>query len=102
ALPAVVVAGAEPRQNLLLLGCQGNGEFFADKGAAGRAARLDGLTYTPGGGARPLSDRGAADAAFLRSMLALARTQEPRGLGPRRGSGPEPGRPTAGTQRPRS
>ena len=83
-LPAIVAAGGEARQNLLLLGCHGNGEFFADRGAAGKAVRLDGLTYTQGGGARPLPDRGAADPAFLRSMLTLARTPEPRGLGPPR------------------
>jgi len=84
ALPAVVASGGEPGQSLLLLGCQGNGEFFADRAGGGRAARLEGLTYTPGGGARPLPDKGPADAAWIRDMLGLARMKEPRDLGPPR------------------
>jgi hypothetical protein len=83
-LPAIVAGGGDGRQNLLLLGCQGHGEFFADRGPAGQAARVNGLTYTAGGGARSLPDRGRVESEYLRSMLALARTQEPRGLGPPR------------------
>ncbi|HET9160453.1 MAG TPA: hypothetical protein VFN88_07555, partial [Caulobacteraceae bacterium] len=83
-LPAIVAAGAEPAQALLLLGCQGNGEFFADRSRAGRAVRRASYTYANGGGARPLPDRGGADSGFLRQMLAGARTQEPRDLGPPR------------------
>jgi hypothetical protein len=83
-LPAVVAGGGEAGQALLLLGCQGNGEFFADRSSGGHAARLLSLTYTPSGGAKPLSDKGAADPAFVRDMLALARMKEPRDLGPPR------------------
>jgi len=80
-LPAVVASGNEPLQALLLLGCQGNGEFFADRSSNGRAARLNGLTYTPGGGAKPINDRGPSDPGFIRQMLSLARMKEPRDLG---------------------
>jgi hypothetical protein len=76
--PAVVVQGAEPASNLLLLGCQGHGEFFADRSTAGRAARLHSLQYTQGGGARPIADRGRLDEAFLRGMLEMARAPTPR------------------------
>ncbi len=83
-VPAIVASGREPRQAVLVLGCQGHGDFFADRSSGGRAARLDSLTYTPGGGARPLPDRGTVDAAFIREMLGLARMKEPRDLGPPR------------------
>jgi hypothetical protein len=77
-LPAVLVQGAEPGSNLLLLGCQGDGEFFADRSTAGRAARVHGLQYTEGGGAKPIADRGAMDEGFVRRMLEMARAPTPR------------------------
>jgi hypothetical protein len=83
-LPAIVASGAEPAQALLLLGTQGNGEYFADRSRSGRALRLASLVYTSGGGAKAIPDQGSADPAFLRRMLAGARMQEPRDLGPPR------------------
>jgi hypothetical protein len=83
-LPALVVTGDQPGQSLLLLGCQGNGEFFVDRSSGGHAARVHGLTYTPGGGAKPIADKGSADPDFIRDMLSLARMKEPRDLGPTR------------------
>jgi hypothetical protein len=81
-LPAVVAEGGDDRQQLLLLGTQGQGEYFADR--SGRASRIHGLTTTASGGARPLPDRGLLDPAALRRLLSLARMQEPRDQGPPR------------------
>ena len=38
-----------------------------------RAARLDSVQYTPGGGAKPIADVGQGDEAFLTEMLAQTR-----------------------------
>lgn len=76
-LPAVIVAGSEPRSKVLFLGCQGNGEFYADRSSGGHAVRLHGLTYTQGGLAKTVPDRGQVDDAFIRQMLEPARAPTP-------------------------
>lgn len=74
---SMVEVSGGPASKVLLLGCQGSGEFFADRGG-GRAARISGLQYANGGGARPIADRGQVDPAFVREMVALIRTPPPR------------------------
>ena len=75
-LPAVVGSASD----LLLLGCQGDGEFLADRGG-GRIVRLHNLIYAPGGGFRPIADRGQADPSFIRTMLEMVRQPPPAPTG---------------------
>ncbi|CAN5346964.1 hypothetical protein BH11PSE2_BH11PSE2_10470 [soil metagenome] len=72
-LPAVVASGSQPGMRLLLLGCHGSGEYFADRSTAGHVARAESQQYADGGGAKPIADVGAVDAGFLREMLAALR-----------------------------
>jgi hypothetical protein len=72
-VPALVVKGGDPQTKVLALGCHGNGEYFANQSSSARAARLDSVQYTPGGGAKPIADVGQGDEAFLTEMLAQTR-----------------------------
>ncbi|MCY2993610.1 MAG: glycosyl hydrolase family 28-related protein [Planctomycetota bacterium] len=72
-IPALVVKGGDPQTKVLALGCHGNGEYFANQSSNARAARLDSVQYTPGGGAKPIADVGQGDDAFLTEMLAQTR-----------------------------
>jgi hypothetical protein len=72
-LPQVVVSGAEPATQVLLLGCHGSEEYLAVRTTAGRTVRADSIEYTAGGGAKPIADVGVLDGAWLRDMLAAGR-----------------------------
>jgi len=71
--PALVVKGESAQTKVLALGCHGNGEYFVNQSPNARAARLDSVQYTPGGGAKPIVDIGHGDDAFLTEMLAQTR-----------------------------
>ena len=72
-VPALVVKGQCPQTKALALGCHGSGEWFANQSPSARAARLDSLQYTPGGGAKSIADVGQGDKTFLTEMLAQTR-----------------------------
>jgi hypothetical protein len=80
--PAVVVCGEGKDTRVLLLGCHGNGEYFTNQSPKARAARLAGVTYTGGGGAKPIADAGGMDDAQLREMLDQTRGARPQALAP--------------------
>ena len=80
--PGVVVRGDGQGTRLLLLGPHGHGEYLANESPHARVARLLGVQYTEGGGARPIADVGQWDAAFVREMIADTRAARPRPLGP--------------------
>jgi hypothetical protein len=72
-VPALVVKGGNPQTKVLALGCHGSGEWFANQSPGARAARLDSVEYTPGGGAKSIADIGQGGEAFLTEMLAQTR-----------------------------
>jgi hypothetical protein len=72
-VPALVVKGETAQTKVLVLGCHGSGEYFADESPSAHAVRLDSVQYTPGGGAKSIADVGHDDYAFLTEMLAQTR-----------------------------
>jgi hypothetical protein len=78
----IAVAGPNRDLNLLVLGCQGRGDWFAGGSPDGRAAVLSSRQFDPKIGTTPFADVGKADPVFIQKMLAPTRAQRPRPLGP--------------------
>src|SRR5207248_1917398 len=76
------VRNGGPGTKVLMIGQGNRDDFLVNRSPAARAALIESAKYTPGGGAIPVPDRGTADAAFLREMLAQTRSARPHPSAP--------------------
>lgn len=72
-LPAVVVRDGGADEQVLALGSHGSGDWFKLESTTAKAARLNSVRYTPGGGAEYVPDTGHMSAAGILAMLAQTR-----------------------------
>ena len=77
-----MVQNGGPNTKVLMLGQGNRDDFLINHSPAARAALIESVNYTPGGGAIPVPDRGTANTAFLREMLAQTRSARPHPSSP--------------------